>query len=110
MAHFNIWFSVDKSLESQVIARAYRMGATENVYVEQLVARHSIEELIVEMNKRDDPEYKDKKSNPQATTTGFLLSNATLIRPTNFYKSDKSINQDPERAQKTTKRTVKFSE
>ena len=30
------------------------MGAEENVYVEQLVSRHSIEELIVLMNKRDE--------------------------------------------------------
>lgn len=47
------YFRTDKSLECQVVARAYRMGATENVYVEQLVAKHSIEELIVKMNKRD---------------------------------------------------------
>jgi hypothetical protein len=46
--------TIDKSLESQVVARAYRMGATENVYVEQLVSRNSIEELIVQMNKRND--------------------------------------------------------
>lgn len=44
----------DKSLESQVVARAYRMGATEEVFVEQLVSRHSIEELIVIMNKRNE--------------------------------------------------------
>jgi len=43
----------DKSLESQVVARAYRMGAEEKVYVEQLVSRHSVEELIVMMNNRD---------------------------------------------------------
>eukprot|EP00555_Chaetoceros_dichaeta_P014105 CAMPEP_0198251466 /NCGR_PEP_ID=MMETSP1447-20131203/2291_1 /TAXON_ID=420782 /ORGANISM="Chaetoceros dichaeta, Strain CCMP1751" /LENGTH=548 /DNA_ID=CAMNT_0043936495 /DNA_START=50 /DNA_END=1696 /DNA_ORIENTATION=- len=42
---------LDKSLESQVVARAYRMGAKERVQVEQLVSRHSVEELIVQMNR-----------------------------------------------------------
>ncbi len=46
-------YLLDKSLESQVVARAYRMGAEEKVYVEQLVSRHSVEELIVMMNNRD---------------------------------------------------------
>jgi len=43
----------DKSLESQVVARAYRMGAIGHVKVEQLVAKNSIEENMIEMNKRD---------------------------------------------------------
>merc|ERR1719362_1429942 len=42
---------MDKSLECQVIARAYRMGATGHVKIEQLVARHSVEQLIVHMNE-----------------------------------------------------------
>jgi len=86
------------------------MGATEHVFVEQLVARHSIEELIVKMNKRDglqdtlythanqvhsaESEYyksdvlsskdvssdNDDQVNPQAKIR-FLLSNVKLIRP-----------------------------
>merc|ERR1719223_524979 len=44
---------LDKSIESQVVARAYRMGASHSVKVEQLVASKSIEELIVERNIRD---------------------------------------------------------
>jgi len=34
----------DKSLEAQVVARAYRMGATGPVFVEQLAAKDSVEE------------------------------------------------------------------
>jgi SNF2 family DNA or RNA helicase len=40
-----IW---DKSLEDQVIARAYRMGAKGSVELEQLVAKDSLEELMVQ--------------------------------------------------------------
>jgi SNF2 family DNA or RNA helicase len=80
---------LDKSLENQVIARAWRMGAAENVNVEQLVARHSIEELIVEMNKRDDLDQgvisnsSDSKKSNSHVQTSFLLKNAKLIRPQN---------------------------
>ena len=42
-----IW---DKSLQHQVVARAYRMGATGHVEVMQLVANDSVEELMVQMN------------------------------------------------------------
>ncbi len=100
-------FSIDKSLESQVVSRAYRMGASENVFVEQLVARHTIEELIVTMNKRnetnsnlyanhdkledmkseyydttlflDESSDNDNKPNTHAKVK-FLLSNVRLIR------------------------------
>jgi len=91
------------------------MGASENVFVEQLVAKHSIEELIVKMNKRDGlhntlysnahrqpdirSEYynidyassevaatKGDNINPQAKKIGFLLQNAKLIRPLRLAK------------------------
>ena len=42
----------DKSLEDQVIARAYRMGATGGVEVEQLVAKNTIEELMLLTNEK----------------------------------------------------------
>lgn len=49
---FQFTYRLDKSVESQVVSRAYRMGATENVFVEQLVSRDSIEELIVLLGKK----------------------------------------------------------
>ena len=83
------------------------MGASENVFVEQLVARHTIEELIVTMNKRnetnsnlyanhdkledmkseyydttlflDESSDNDNKTNTHAKVK-FLLSNVRLIR------------------------------
>lgn len=94
--------SVDKSLESQVVSRAYRMGASEHVFVEQLVSRNSIEELIVQMNKREkhveniyanDPNafayeskyYSNMTENDLNTDHKHkvrqLLSNVKLIRP-----------------------------
>lgn len=105
---FASFFCVDKSLESQVVSRAYRMGATENVFVEQLVSRHSIEELIVLMNRREGKnhdmfyansndfnefksEYYDGKTSIvnnegdlKADSIGkvhYLLRNMKLIRP-----------------------------
>lgn len=96
---------LDKSVESQVVARAYRMGASQAVKVEQLVASNSIEELIVERNKRDgthDALYSNSEScetkgefiqssfgqnnisaqekKDQHAKRNFLLSNLTLIK------------------------------
>jgi len=100
------------------------MGATENVFVEQLVAKHSIEELIVKMNKNDglhntlyanashqseiSSDYynievssfkaaatKGEKQNPLAKKVGFLLQNAKLIRPTRMAKRKRSNDQNP---------------
>ena len=87
------------------------MGATENVYVEQLVARESIEELIVEMNKRDHPtldsgrDSNGNKLNRQDKTIGFLLSNAKLIRPQKIRGPDIDLEQQTERK----KRRVQFA-
>jgi len=41
----------DKSLENQVISRAYRMGATGSVEVETLVAQNSVEELMTKLQE-----------------------------------------------------------
>ena len=80
------------------------MGATENVFVEQLVSRHTIEELIVLMNKREEekhdllyanskdiekfkseyydlvPRGDEDKVDPNAKVR-YILSNMKLIRP-----------------------------
>jgi hypothetical protein len=78
------------------------MGASEHVFVEQLVSRNSIEELIVQMNKREkhveniyanDPNAYTHESqyyssiadnefnNDQKHKVRQLLSNVKLIRP-----------------------------
>ena len=88
------------------------MGATEPVCVEQMIAKHSIEELIVHLNKNNtihDDIYADSsrseitskyyssdtinkkiaskdesKSNSKNTETAFRLSNAKFIRSSAF--------------------------
>eukprot|EP00804_Cyclotella_cryptica_P023714 CCRYP_017271-RB/>CCRYP_017271-RB protein AED:0.03 eAED:0.03 QI:232/1/1/1/0.75/0.77/9/691/1469 len=72
----------DKSLETQVVARAYRMGATGPVFVEQLVAKNSIEEIMIQMNtmhqrKLDANSY----SQDNIAKVHRLLMSAKLIRP-----------------------------
>ena len=81
------------------------MGATEPVFVEQLIAKHSIEELIVNLNKKSNihedlysetcksgivselypdetyPIQENVKSNRKHNQQAFLLSNVKLIRP-----------------------------
>lgn len=81
------------------------MGATEPVFVEQLIAKHSIEELIVNLNKKSNIHedlysetcksnvvselYHEEtyliqdngKSNGKHNQQAFLLSNVKLIRP-----------------------------
>jgi len=65
-----------------VVARAYRMGATENVYVEQLVAKHSIEELIVKMNKRDG-QHNDMYSKDGSQENEFMSEYYEVKDPPN---------------------------
>ena len=92
----------DKSLERQVVARAYRMGATGQVEVEQLIARHSIEELMEKINEREsnnktlgfeDEEEEAGKSSSTITSSNekkrqryaklhYLLRNVRLARTT----------------------------
>lgn len=87
----------DKSLENQVVARAWRMGATGPVDVETLVAENSIEEsmFFLERNLEQDQgdsnvstsevqnfrsTTKDKKrSEYQQAKISYLLSNLKLI-------------------------------
>jgi len=72
----------DKSLEAQVVARAYRMGATGPVFVEQLTAKDSVEEVMNRMNDGhlatlDAPTYQKEKHAKLHT----LLKSAMFIRP-----------------------------
>jgi len=75
----------DKSVESQVVARAYRMGATGPVHVEQLTARDSVEEVMNELNTgrrqsripKDEEKFDPKEKHAKLHT---LLKSAKLIR------------------------------
>ena len=100
------------------------MGATENVFVEQLVSRHSIEELMVQMNKREskivlyantdemkefqseyygkDLSNKETDVNAQAKIQ-FLLSNVKLIKPKIQKRSRKRQNEISEKKTKAVK-------
>ena len=81
----------DQALKHQVVARAYRMGAEGSVQVEQLVARSSIEELMVQMNKTEDDDEsresdiaakgKNQKGGARDAKLHFLFTNLKLIRP-----------------------------
>ena len=63
----------DKSLESQVVARAYRMGAKGHVEVEQLIARHSVEELIAKMSDhKPQIQIRERKEKGSSNNTGLL--------------------------------------
>ena len=91
------------------------MGATEKVFVEQLVSRHSIEELIVLMNKRDESksmlyantdELKEFQSEYYGNNilskedidgnnkVRFLLSNVKLIKPDQKKNRKRQISND----------------
>jgi len=86
-----IW---DKSLEDQVVARAWRMGATSSVSVETLVAENSIEQTMFFLEKRLDENHSEdnssafqdirsgsnaKKRSEQHAKVHYLLKNLKLI-------------------------------
>lgn len=81
----HIWFVEplwDRSLESQVEARAWRMGATESVCVETLVAESTIEETMESAKKSDfdfAPAAPGKKSIENQARLHFYLQNLKLI-------------------------------
>jgi len=50
----------DKSLENQVVARAWRMGARGSVDVETLVAENSIEETMFLLEKKQPPDQESE--------------------------------------------------
>ncbi|KAL7538788.1 hypothetical protein ACHAXR_010846 [Thalassiosira sp. AJA248-18] len=79
----------DKSLEAQVVARAYRMGATGSVFVEQLIAKDSVEEVMNQMKLEEVVsealiDVKDKHAKVHT-----LLKSAKLIRPPHESKAKK---------------------
>jgi hypothetical protein len=84
----------DKSLEQQVVARAWRMGAKGSVEVETLVAKNSVEQLmarlevdlqrgteqnLVEMQGMQSSTEAGKGSEYQRAKLQFLLKNLKLI-------------------------------
>ena len=90
MPYFDADSIYDKSLETQVVARAYRMGATGPVFVEQLVAKNSIEEEMIQMNARYQRKFdgiSDAKDNNAKLHR--LLMSAKLIRPLQGQKMNK---------------------
>jgi len=78
----------DKSLENQVISRAYRMGAVGSVQVETLVAQNSVEEL---MTKLQEESFKSKRQ-PYATSH----INHNIIEKNNLGDDNRSSAQEEE--------------
>ena len=69
-------------MEAQVVARAYRMGAMGPVFVEELMAKDSVEEVMIQMNEKHGLGLKaplDKKD--KHAKLHLLLKSAKLIRP-----------------------------
>ena len=58
----------DLSLERQVIARAWRMGAKGEVHIETLVAKNSIEETMLLLEEKSRKERKGDTTKGSATT------------------------------------------
>ena len=91
----------DKSLESQVVSRAYRMGVqvrgNSGVIIEKLVAKDSIEEVMesISSGKLNDLAYDQSKSEStksrQQAKLHYLLKQLNFIRPSvaNQYRSFK---------------------
>ena len=123
----------DKSLEEQIVARAYRMGATGRVEVEQLIARDSVEELMEDMNHRElksSNVYSDVKSSNGICTKKqddsqcwhkekathaklhYLLKNVRLARAGN--RKDDNANEElipaPGTGRQKPRATVRFGE
>lgn len=98
----------DKSLQEQAVARAWRMGATDSVVVETLVAENSVEETMAELEKQaddsdltigtssDQPPAKQsklKKSEYQRAKLQYLLKGLRLVA--NQYTSSFGGNKRP---------------
>jgi SNF2 family DNA or RNA helicase len=104
----------DQSLFSQVVARAYRMGAKGPVFVEQLTAEDTIEEVMLQMKNKshntDETEEKHAKLH-------FLLKNCMLVKPKqsklqmNARKKRNAHDMDSEgEGQRRQQRTVRFKD
>jgi SNF2 family DNA or RNA helicase len=68
----------DKSLENQVVARAYRMGASGPVYVEQLTAKKTIEEVMQQLN--EDRQSHNSDQTEKHAKMHLLLKRCQLVR------------------------------
>jgi Helicase conserved C-terminal domain len=89
----------DKALEEQVVARAWRMGATGSVSVETLVAEHSIEEIMhnvhegleaseIEIDIPDDPTAETRKRKRAVNAASTVSSRRTV---TYDFNRDKTL-------------------
>ncbi|EJK74515.1 hypothetical protein THAOC_03799 [Thalassiosira oceanica] len=91
----------DKSVQKQVIARAYRMGALGPVHVEHVMAEESIEELMERINEGDQIEDSEKNAKLHK-----LLNGARLIRETDTVSI---LNRPAENSNPRANRKVSFA-
>ena len=91
----------DKSVEKQVIARAYRMGALGPLHVEHVMAEKSIEELMERINEGDQIEDSEKNAKLHK-----LLNGARLIRETDTVSI---LNRPAENSNPRANRKVSFA-
>jgi SNF2 family DNA or RNA helicase len=103
----------DKSLEAQVVARAYRMGATGPVHVEVLIANNTIEELMVQIKEGESNQSESSlETNETRAKVHQLLTGASLIRPSidhTTVKKRKATEEDQEQ-EKMHRTRVRFQE
>jgi SNF2 family DNA or RNA helicase len=73
---------MDESVRNQVISRAFRIGAYGSVVVEQLIARGTVEELLLNLasSKRENHLVDQNMSERASSQLRYLLTNIKLIR------------------------------
>lgn len=107
----------DKSLKHQVVSRAWRMGAEHSVQVEQLVAKNSIEEVMLQMNQTDEETRPVRSIGTRSNnrTNGsthsklhFLLTNLKLIRPMDVKRPISEVKFESEIPRKKKEARVRF--
>ena len=113
----------DKSLEQQVVARAWRMGAKGSVEVETLVAENSVEQLmarlevdlrngthknLVEIEGMQSATEAGKSSEYQRAKLQFLLKNLRLI--TNSATNPLAVGSSRDRKRPIQREQVKTEE
>ena len=103
----------DKALESQVVARAYRMGASGPVYVEHLTAKDTIEEVIHQMHEARQSHNSDQTE--KHAKMHFLLKRSHLVRQPQVQmnvrrkrNAQDSVGDDDKNTSK--RRTVRFKD
>lgn len=94
-----IW---DKSLEQQVIARAYRMGNSKAVEIETLVMKDTVEDMMIDLEKNShhadftdqtltEDDYKQTFQIEEMRKLHHLLRRIRLVRNTNTNKRRKNL-------------------